>query len=362
VLAARNADSAAAFDALSAYAGLGLGRNWHGDTTLAQYARTPRFATVLQTLYENAQSRSGSRVIATIADSTFWPEGVGYSPASRSYFVASVRHRTIAEVSVDRRTRYLWLANRAGTGAILGVRVDTLRGVLWATTSGIRQSEGYVPSDSTIGALLRIRIADGAIERRWDVPPIPGGHVFGDLAIGPNGDVYFTDSNAPVLYRLRPSADTLEHFSDPLFYNLQGLAPTPDGRTLYLSDYAHGMLRVDLATRQVMRLADAPGSTSLGCDGIAWDRGTIIAVQNGVQPSRIVRFVLDRTGERIVRLDVVDQNLADGAEPTIGTVVGRDFVYVGNSLWDETGEYGRVKPGAHVTRPRLVAAPIPEPR
>lgn len=111
-----------------------------------------------------------------------------------------------------------------------------------------------------------------------------------------------------MLYRLRPGADTLEPLRHPLFHSLRRLAPSPDGRVLYLADYSHGMLRVDLETREVTRLDDAPSSTSLGCDGIAWDRGAIVAVQNGVAPARIMRFVLDQAGRRIQRADVLDRD------------------------------------------------------
>ena len=46
-----------------------------------------------------------SRVIATLPDSTFWPEGMDFDPRTRRFYVASVRHRTIAEVRVDGTTR-----------------------------------------------------------------------------------------------------------------------------------------------------------------------------------------------------------------------------------------------------------------
>src|SRR5262249_42855221 len=168
----------------------------------------------------------------------------------------------------------------------------------------------------------------------------------GDLALGPDGDVFLTDSNQPVLYRLRPGADSLEKLSHPLFHSLQGLAPTPDGRTLYLADYSHGLLRLDLATGAVRRVADAPHSTSLGCDGIAWHQGSIIAVQNGVSPPRVVRLQLDRNGFGIIRVTILERNLPIADEPTIGTVVGNRFVFVANSQWDKHDDNGAVKPGA----------------
>ena len=245
-------------------------------------------------------------------------------------------------------------------GAVLGIRVDTARGVLWATTSGISQMDGYVPADSAIAALLEVRMSDGTILKRWDLPPVTGGHVLGDLAIGPHGDVFVTDSNQPVLYRLRPIAGaTLEAVRHPLFHSLQGLAPEPGGRFLYLSDYSLGMLKVDLETNAVARLADAPHSTSVGCDGIVWYRGSIIAVQNGVRLPRIMRFTIDGAGTRIVHAESIDRNLAIADEPTIGTIARGHFVYVANSQWDKHDDRGNVLAGAHLAAPVLLSVRLP---
>lgn len=300
-----------------------------------------------------------ARVRATLPDSTFWPEGMDYDSAHDRFYVASVRHRTIAEVSRGGATRELWARGRGDLGAMLGVRIDPVRGVLWATTSGIPQMAGDVPADSAIAALLRIRIADGTIERRWNLPPSPRGHTLGDLAVGPAGDVYMTDSNEPVLYRLRPGADTLEHMTDPLFKSLQGLAPTPDGRALYLADYSRGLLRVDLATNAVAVVADSAGHSPRGCDGIVLARGSIVAVQNGVSPARVIRLVLDATGTRIADAQVVDSDPTVADEPTIGAMVGDDFVYVANSQWEKHDRAGVLLPGAVLRRPVLLAVRVP---
>jgi sugar lactone lactonase YvrE len=188
------------------------------------------------------------RIRATLPDSTFWPEGMDYDARTGRYYVASVRHGTIAEVTSGGSAREIIARHSLGIGSMLGVRVDPAGGVLWATTSGRPQLAGYQPADSAIAALLRVRISDGTVEQRWDLAPSPRGHTLGDLAVGPAGDVYVTDSNEPVLYRLRPGASALEPMTDSLFKSLQGLAPSADGRWLYLADYSRGLLRVDLAT------------------------------------------------------------------------------------------------------------------
>ena len=359
VLAARTGDTTTAMHALAAYAELGLGRDLSLEPSVARLTILPAFSEIVAAHDAHRAPLVRSRERASLPDSTFWPEGVDYDSLNHRFYVASVRHRTIAELRPDGSSRELIPRDTRALGAILGVRVDHARGVLWATTSGVSQMLGYTASDSGIAALLRIRVSNGTIEKRWDFRPVPGGHVLGDLAIGPRGDVFLTDSNEPVFYRLRPGSDTVEAIRSPLFHSLQGMAPSPDGRRVYVADYSHGFLSIDLATRVVTRVLDAPGSTSLGCDGIVWDRGAIIAVQNGVTPARIIRLVLDTSGRRFTRVDVLDQNFFIADEPTIGTIAGREFVYVANSQWAKHDGKGNPLDGKRLTRPTLLAVPLP---
>jgi len=357
-LAARARDTARLRDMLASLTAMGLGRDFRGDTTFARYLQLPPIAPLVATLSAQAMSEARSRIRATLPDSTFWPEGVDYDARTGRFYVASIRHRTVAEVIPGKPPRELWTRDKPDMGAVYGVRIDTARGLLWATMSEPRRIAGDATGDSTIAALMRVRLRDGAIERRWKIES-SGPHTLGDLAIGPTGEVFVTDSDQPVLYRLRAGSDTLERVTHPFFRSLQGIAPSPDGRVVYVADYSHGILRVDLATSAVVRLDDAPHSTSLGCDGIVWDRGAIIAVQNGVSPARIVRFVLDSSGRRIVSADVLDRNSAIADEPTIGTIAGAEFVYVANSQWEKFTESGTRKPDVRLTSPVLLAVPLP---
>jgi sugar lactone lactonase YvrE len=354
VMAARAGDTTAVRVALEDYAKLGLGRDLRSDSVFAAFRAFPWFADVAREHDANRAVVANSTIRTTIADSTFWPEGVDYDAHTKRFYVASIRHRTITEILRTGRTRELWPVNQRNRGAVMGVRVDPRGGVLWATMAGLPQMEGFVPSDSGIAALVRVNIRSGAIERQWN---LPGGtkHVPGDLAIGPRGDVFVTDSDQPVLYRLRIAADTLESVTSPLFRSLQGMAPSPDGRWLFLADYSHGLLRVDLATHAVTRVADAPNSTALGCDGIVWYRGSIIAVQNGVVPARVMRFHLDARGERVTRAELLDRNWPIADEPTIGTLAGDTFVYVADSQWEKYSDDGKRKAEVKLTSPVLLS-------
>ena len=351
-LAAALGDTAGVERALRAYAGLGIGRELN-DTVFDPYRSFAWFADVRA---EHARLRaplSRSRVVTRLSDSTLWPEGVDLDRRAGTIYVSSVRHGTVLELSPSGSERVVWPVGgeAKSIGAALAVRVDPDGRRLWVTVSSIEQWSRHTKADSS-AALLLVRIADGALLRKWDLPR--GDHVLGDVAIALNGDVLFSDSGEPVLYRLRRGADTLESYRDPLFRSLQGIAPRT-GASVYVADYSHGILRVDLATRRVTRVADAPNSTSLGVDGLSYAAGgdgALIAIQNGVTPPRVMRFDLDRSGDRITAAHVLDQN-TDAHEPTIGAIVGNELVYVANSLWS--------KPTAG-ERPLLLAVPIARPK
>jgi sugar lactone lactonase YvrE len=301
---------------------------------------------------------SAPRVLHVLGDSTLWPEGIDADPRTGALYVASVRRGIVVRVSPGGAERVLPHDGPGRVGAVLGVRADTVHDALWATTSGMPQRDGFVAGDSAIAALLRVDPRSGRVVRRWDLPVAPGGHVLGDLAIGPRGDVFVTDSRHPVLYRLRPGADMLEVIQHPLFRSLQGMAATPDGRFLYVADYSRGILRVSLEDGAVARVADAPGAGSRGCDGIVLHRGAIVAVQNGASPARIVRFALGAAGDSITSAHVLLRDPALAPEPTIGTMLGDEFVFVANSQWEEYDDDGRLRPGARLERPRLAAVQL----
>ncbi len=350
-------DTTDAVTALTAFATLGMSRALSGDRLLSGVATHPRFTAVAAQLAINATPLVRSAVHATLADSTLWPEGVTWSAQARQFFVGSVRHRTVYAHGAG-GTHALWSETRPDIGAILGVFADPDGIHLWATTAGIPQMSGYTAADSAIAALLKLRIRDGAIVSRWDLPPTAAGHTLGDVTMGPTGDVFMTDSRDPVLYRLRHGRGALDEFRDPNFRSLQGIAAHPDGRHVYVADYSHGILRVNLHTRGVTRLADAPASTSLGIDGLTWYNGSLIGIQNGVAAPRVMRYRLNPDGTRILAAEVLDRNPAVADEPTIGTLVGNQFVYVANSQWEKHDDAGTRARGTTITPTVLLGVPL----
>jgi hypothetical protein len=89
----------------------------------------------------------------------------------------------------------------------------------------------------------------------------------------------------------------------------------------------------------------------LGIDGLYYHKGTLIGVQNGVEPHRVVRLDLSGDGSRIRRSVAIERAHPKYLEPTLGVLVNRDLYYVANSQWEQFGEDGRVASPDSLRRP-----------
>jgi hypothetical protein len=134
------------------------------------------------------------------------------------------------------------------------------------------------------------------------------------------------------------------------FASPQTPAVTPDETRVVVPDYARGIAVVDRATRAVHWLTHARGVALNGLDGVYFeDETTLLAVQNGTSPARVVRIHLDDALTKVERLDVVEQSTPGLGAPTHGVVAGtaseRAFYFIANSGWDQLQDDGSVKAG-----------------
>lgn len=359
-LSARVQDTAETVRALSLLADLGLSHDLSAEEEFAGLRNAPALRAVSRRLAQNAAPRVRSKVAVTLAEPDFFPEGISHDPTHEVWYLASVRHRKVTRIRRDGTADDLVTEGQDGLWSVLGVRADPGSGTLWATTAALPYMVNYVAADSGRAAIYGFDLTTGRLKTRYLLPTSPPGHLLGDLVVAPDGDVYATDSQDPVIWRiLRGSGEVQEFLRHPLFRSLQGPAVDPTGRTLYVADYSHGVLAVDINTRRVRVLPTPPRTTAVGIDGLVWYDGSLVGVQNGVTPPRIVRLRLDRNGDRIVAVELLDRHLPLAAEPTIGTVWSNRFFYVANSQWDEYDDAGRPKPGARLEPPRILEIKLP---
>lgn len=117
-----------------------------------------------------------------------------------------------------------------------------------------------------INRLVAIDMATGKIRKEW---PVKDASFLNDIAIGPDGMIYFTDSNTSTVYSLVDGAVTVVH-ADKALGGTNGIFVT--GNTAMLAGYESGkVFALDLKTHQVSMVADSiPGGDGIKPYGDGW--------------------------------------------------------------------------------------------
>jgi hypothetical protein len=167
------------------------------------------------------------------------------------------------------------------------------------------------------------------------------------MTVSGDGDVFVSDGDSGAVYRVDHNEDKLDILVDKgTFRSPQTPALSPDGRRLLVPDYSRGIGIVDLANKQV-KLLQHPKELSLGgIDGMYLSGRTLIAIQNGTVPERLIRMTLDESLARVLRWETIEANWPGLGDPTHGVIAGDQFYFIANSGWDRMADDGSVKPGA----------------
>src|SRR5262249_29776090 len=90
----------------------------------------------------------------------------------------------------------------------------------------------------------------------------------------------------------------------------------------------------DLATGKSQDILPAH-DTLARIDGLYWRRGSLVAVQNGIGPARVVVFKLSQDQSRVIESTILEYRtpLTDET-PTTGAIAGDDFYFISNSQVD----------------------------
>jgi hypothetical protein len=283
---------------------------------------------------------SGPRDVWVFPERDLLLESVAHDPTSGAFYLSSVHQRKIFRVdSAGARSDFL-----TADDGVFGLKLDPARGVLWATTAALPQMRDYRPELLGRSALLRITLATGAVDRRWE---LPGEHAFGDLALDVAGHPWFSDSKGGGIYRVGDRDELEEVVAPGRFRSPQGIAFTAGGERAYIADYPTGLYLLDPGGEP--KLLEHPDEIPVrGIDGLLFHRGALIAVLNGITPHRLVRLPLDAGGARIVGAESLDVG-EHVVEPTTGVVVGERLYYVATSQWTSFDRDGKLRAAAFLT-------------
>lgn len=283
-----------------------------------------RFSGVLNAIAANARPVGKARNIAVFDQVDALTESMSVD-RNRLYL------GTIADGRIWRREDKgdfaVFIDDPAHLVSAFSLAVDHVRGVLWVTSGTLPQSP---KRDETAwkSGLLAYDLQSGKFIKGVDMGD--DASMLGDLLQTKDGTLYAADGQSGAVWKFSPDLDqreklpTGEQLSSP-----QGMAELPGG--LLIADYSTGLW---LWGAETLHHVQAPDNVSLiGLDGMARAGDRVIAIQNGVNPKRVLSLTLSEDGRRLTRWNVLAQNLPGMEEPTQGLVHQNEFWFVANAQW-----------------------------
>lgn len=349
------------------YADTGLKFDIAQDEDLKPLAKEPAFAAVADAMHGRNQPVQLAETVCALPLPDLMPEDLTFDKALGAFVVSSILHHGLYRVdlpktgSAECALKELPLKEDEQTKRwpSLAISFDSARNLLWMTACAMPDFIGFPQSDQGKAALFAIDASTGKIVRRFDLGSAANPAVLGDMSIAPDGTVYVSDSIGGGVYRVRGDLNsaTLEKIAGD-FFSPQTPVLAADGKRLFVADYSMGIATVDLtrpnAPGQLQYLPHPESVAVTGLDGLYLAGDSLIGIQNGTDPVRIMRFRLNPAQTAIISGEVVEQSAAPLGEPT--HVIGLNgWLYVSANVgWDKIDDHGNLKPGERFGFPVLM--------
>lgn len=213
-----------------------------------------------------------------------YPEGTAYHPAKNIYYVSSVKTGTIGTVNVN--GVYQPFYEDSTLKSSYGMEVDVKRNKLWVCTGDANYSK-YTDS-ATYRKLARLISLDLQTGRKKDDIDlsnlVEGKHFANDITMGDKGNLYITDSYAPVIYKvdaqMKPNVFARSDWFKSEDVGLNGIEWHPKGFLIVAHNTSGLLYKIDMA--QPERITKVQMKTFFpGADGLLWDaEGALVLMQN----------------------------------------------------------------------------------
>jgi len=282
-------------------------------------------AIITQVRHTNPPKIQSTRAFV-IKEPDLFPEGMAYARFSGRVYAGSVQ-RKIVWTDATGAVHDLVNSGEGGLGYVAGLHVDETRKELWAVSSRF----GDAPQVANmIQGLFKYDLVTGKRINIFSAPNKAAGFLNDVVVVPSTGGAFVTNTPEGSVYSTGRGARELRTFlpagSVP---GANGIAVSDDEKTLFVAgDF--GIYRIDLRTKTLTELAKPSGVIDASLDGMYFYHQSLVGIQNGIHPGRVMRFYLDPGLARITRAEILETYNPAFENPTAGSLDGSSFLFMAN--------------------------------
>ena len=332
------------YDTLLAMQKQGFGYDLAKDPNFDKVSKTKIWPYILQALSTNLKPFGEGKLAFTLPASDSLYESLAFDPKRGQLLVGSVRDGTIQLVAKNGALQnFIQPDAQNGLWSVYAMAADPNNDALYVASTASVYFKGFKQEDYGKAGVFKFQLSSGKLLAKYMVSAGAQPNTLSSIAVGKGGLVFAADGLRNIIYRLDGAA-LKPMVSNPRLSSIRGLTVSGDGKTLYFADYALGIFGVDLSAGSGFDLHYDPKQLVLGgIDGLYWYDGTLVAIENGMSPRRVMRLRLSTDGRSVVGMMALDASKPELTLPTYGAIEGDALYFVANSQKNAYDAYGSPK-------------------
>lgn len=337
---------------LARVANMGLYVPAANDSDFVSMFENDKFSSIVAEFNQNTIPIQNSKKYFDYEEVDLIPESVAFDKQTNRYFISSVYKGKIISYS-DGVFDEFYVPIDGDAFSLLGMKVDNENRELWVCAAGLPQSNNLDSAKIGKSKILAFDLDSNQLKNEFIVDDTLE-HLFGDLEIADDASVYISDSKTNCIYLVRKEANSLDLFYEPEgVYSLQGIDSDSEGN-LWIADYTTGIYKIELKTKNQIRIKSPQNLTTLGIDGLYIHEDFLLGIQNGVNPNRLIKMELNDERNAITDWSTIDSNHMFFDDPTLGVIVEDFFYYVANSNWNKFDRNGKIDRSLMLSQPVIL--------
>jgi sugar lactone lactonase YvrE len=267
-----------------------------------------------------------------VADPTFLPEGIAYDSKTGSFFLSSIHHRKIIRLDSHGKYSDFITEGQDDLWSVSGIGADSTRRTMWACSNRFDGAEGFTTGMPKLAMLYAFDLDTGKLKRQYPIQKPGDDHFCDGVVVSPDGTVLVADSAGLAIYQVADGDQEPRILVAPeAGISPQGLALSQDGKTLFVSNYLSGLYAINLPSSKIKVVREHAQDSLAGIDGLVAYGKNLVAIQNGIQPNRVVMLEMSDDGMTVEAVKTLEVNHPLFGEPTLGVVVNDSLFFVANN-------------------------------
>ncbi len=331
-----------AYDTLLKMQAQGFGYNLTDDARFTKIHGTQVWDYILANLRANLKPFGEGKNAFVLPKGDYLFESMAWDSKRERFLLGSVREGKVYLADKQGKIEGFISPDASnGLWSVYAMAVDPDRDLLYVASTASQYFNGFKAEDFGKAGIFKFQLSSGKFLDKVILPaPADGTNTLSSLAVSKNGQVFAADGINSNIYRL--DGKSLK----PLFQHrdltsLRGMTVSGDGKSLYVADYLRGIFGIDLGTSKPFDVKYDPNQMVLpGIDGLYWYDNTLVAIEPGMSPIRIIRLHLSKDGRSIERFMPLDAGSPSFPLPTTGTIVGDNLYFFADSHRNFYDGYG----------------------